>query len=101
MVEEIEVVAKECEVALHQRTTTLRDTIDTRCKAEWIGKHPAANHHPIDARVGCHQCHAMRPIANIAINSEQRLRRNRIAQRHDIINQLIVRRYLAHLLLGA
>ena len=43
----------------------------------------------------------MRPIANITIDGEQRLWRNRIAQRHDIIDQLIVCRYLAHLLLRA
>ena len=72
-----------------------------RRKAKWISKHPTANHYTIDARVGSYQCHAMRPIANITINSEQRLRRNCIAQRHDIIDELIVRCYLAHLLLGA
>ena len=43
----------------------------------------------------------MCPIANITIDGEQRLWRNRIAQRHDVIDQLIVRRHLTHLLLGA
>lgn len=63
VVEEIKVVAKEGEVALHQRASTLHCIVGTRCKAKWIGKHPAANHYAIDAWVGCHQCQMVQAVA--------------------------------------
>jgi len=45
VVEKIKVVAKEGEVALHQRASTLHCIVGVRRKAKWIGKHPKAVHY--------------------------------------------------------